>query len=89
MVPSGRYGKTGHGSLPRRHGAPSRRSLRVSDTRRCRRAGAPARTDASCMYEITGAHTVVRDAGPGWDVEYRPYELGSDCSVFGETPRAA
>ena len=154
MVPSGRYGKTGHGSLPRRHGAPSRRSLRVSDTRRCRRAGAPARIpgtgtfddpitlavgyeagdefpvgtvfhvplvrayflvedrcgrcsdptdeadhsidlwvgndpDASCVYEITGAHTVVRDAGPGWDVEHRPYELGSDCSVFGETPRAA
>ncbi|WP_448608753.1 hypothetical protein [Geodermatophilus sp. URMC 60] len=45
--------------------------------------------DASCMYAITGPHTVVRDAGPGWAVEYRPYELGSDCSLFGETPRAA
>ncbi len=154
MVPSGRYGKTGHGSLPRRHGAPSRRQLRVSDTRRCRRAGAPARIpgtrtfddpitpavgyeagdefpvgtvfhvplvrayslvedrcggcsaltveadhsidlrvgsdpDASCTYEITGAHAAVRDAGPGWDVEYRPYELGSDGSLFGGTPKAA
>ena len=45
--------------------------------------------DSSCMYAITGAHTVVRDAGPGWEVEYRPYELGSDCSLFGETPVAA
>ncbi len=45
--------------------------------------------DGSCMYAITGAHTVVRDAGPGWEVEYRPYELGSDCSLFGETPVAA
>src|SRR5918997_6509283 len=42
--------------------------------------------DASCMYAITGAHTVVRDATRGWAVEYRPYELGSDCSLFGETP---
>ena len=45
--------------------------------------------DASCMYAITGAHTVVRDATDGWAVEYRPYELGSDCSLFGETPVAA
>ncbi|MGY1760851.1 hypothetical protein ACI79G_20335 [Geodermatophilus sp. SYSU D00779] len=45
--------------------------------------------DSSCMYAVTGAHTVVRDAGPGWAVEYRPYELGSDCSTSGETPRAA
>jgi hypothetical protein len=41
------------------------------------------------MYAITGAHTVVRDATEGWAVEYRPYELGSDCSLFGETPVAA
>ena len=45
--------------------------------------------DSSCMYSITGPHTVVRDAGPGWEVEYRPYELGSDCSLFGETPTPA
>ena len=45
--------------------------------------------DNSCMYAITGPHTVVRDAGPGWEVEYRPYELGSDCSLFDETPTPA
>lgn len=45
--------------------------------------------DDSCMYELTGAHTVVRDAGPGWAVVPRPYELGSDCRTFGETPTPA
>lgn len=45
--------------------------------------------DDSCMYAITGPHTVVRDAGPGWAVESRPYELGADCSLFGETPTPA
>jgi hypothetical protein len=45
--------------------------------------------DNSCMYAITGTHTVVRDAGPGWAVEPRPYELGADCSLFGETPTPA
>jgi hypothetical protein len=45
--------------------------------------------DDSCMYELTGAHTVVRDAGPGWAVVPRPYELGSDCRTFDETPTPA
>ena len=45
--------------------------------------------DDSCMYAITGTHTVVRDAGPGWAVEPRPYELGADCSLYGETPTPA
>jgi len=45
--------------------------------------------DGGCMYDITGSHTVVRDAGPGWAVEPRPYELGADCSLFGETPTPA
>ncbi|WP_100499762.1 hypothetical protein [Geodermatophilus chilensis] len=45
--------------------------------------------DDSCMYAITGPHTVVRDAGPGWVVESRPDELGADCRLFGETPTPA
>jgi hypothetical protein len=45
--------------------------------------------DASCMYAITGPHTVVRNAGPGWEVEYRTDELGGDCSLFDETPTPA
>jgi hypothetical protein len=45
--------------------------------------------DGSCMYAITGTHTVVREAGPGWAVEPRPYELGADCALFGETPTPA
>ncbi|SES77814.1 hypothetical protein [Geodermatophilus poikilotrophus] len=45
--------------------------------------------DSSCMYEITGTHTVVRDAGPGWAVVPRWDELGADCWLYGETPRPA
>ena len=45
--------------------------------------------DDSCMYALTGQHTVVRNAGPGWEVEPRPDELGSDCTLFDETPTPA
>jgi 3D (Asp-Asp-Asp) domain-containing protein len=45
--------------------------------------------DMSCMYALTGPHTVVRDAGPGWSVVPRPDELGGNCSRFDDTPTPA
>jgi hypothetical protein len=45
--------------------------------------------DDACMESITGTHTVVRDAGPGWTVDPRPYELGSDCMTYDDSPAAA
>jgi hypothetical protein len=45
--------------------------------------------DSSCMYEITGTHNVVQNAGPGWAVVPRWDELGGDCRLFGETPTPA
>ncbi len=45
--------------------------------------------DSSCMYEITGVHNVVQNAGPGWAVVPRWDELGGDCRLFGETPTPA
>ena len=45
--------------------------------------------DSSCMYEITGTHAVVQNAGPGWAVVPRWDELGGDCRLFGENPTPA
>src|SRR3712207_4470836 len=60
MVQSGRHGKTGDGSLARRHGAPSRRSLRVSDTRGRRRAGLSHRTPSVESWPRAGDGRVAR-----------------------------